>query len=212
MREEIRQHATELGIQYLVHFTRASNLPSILRHGLFPRARAAEIGIAPEINDRHRLDGHLNATSLSIAFPNYRMFYRLRNENPGVPWAVLAIHPAVLWLKDCAFCRHNAADARISNQPASTLSTRESFAGMFQEIEGLESRQAQNLHPSDPTDGQAEVLVFDVIEPTLILGVAYSDAANRDAYQAIAGNRQVIVCGPTGGYFASRSYARVRRS
>lgn len=103
MREEIREHAKGLGIPYLVHFTRASNLASIIEHGLYPIGRTAEIGVAPEINDPYRFDGHLNASSLSIAFPNFRMFYRLRTENPGVEWVVLAIDRAVLWLKRLRF-------------------------------------------------------------------------------------------------------------
>lgn len=207
-RQAIQTHATEIKVPFLLHFTRAANLPSIMQHGLYPVSRADEIGAAPQINDELRLDGHRDGTSLSIAFPNYRMFWKYRQDNEGVEWVVLAIHPSVLWLKDCAFCRHNAADARISCQPLQQLKTAAAFTGMFDEVEGIQSRQEQRLKTFDPTDGQAEVLVFDVIEPNLIAGAVFENAATRDVYQGILGNRQILVNRAGKGYFAARSYVR----
>ncbi|MBV6423679.1 MAG: hypothetical protein NAOJABEB_01482 [Steroidobacteraceae bacterium] len=124
---------------------------------------------------------------------------------------VLGIDPAVLWNKDCAFCRHNAADNRISGQPLEALQTVEAFAGMFEEIDGVTSREEQQLKPFDPTDGQAEILVFDVIEPALIRGVVFEGNSSRDEHLPILGDRKVLVQAPKRGYFASRSYARIRR-
>lgn len=204
----IQEHATAIKVPCLVHFTRAVNLPSILQHGLYPVSRASEIGATPAINDELRLDRHQDGTSLSITFPNYRMFWKYRQENPGVDWVVLGILPSVLWTKDCAFCRHNAADARISSLPLSHLKMPTSFAGMFDEIEGIQSRAEQKLKPFDPTDGQAEVLVFDVIEPSLIIGVGFDCAAVRDAHQGLLGDREILLSGAKKGYFAARSYVR----
>lgn len=207
-RQAIQTHATEIKVPFLLHFTRAANLPSIMQHGLYPVSRADEIGAAPQINDELRLDGHRDGTSLSIAFPNYRMFWKYRQDNEGVEWVVLAIRPSVLWLKDCAFCRHNAADARISCQPLQQLKTAAAFTGMFDEVEGIQSRQEQRLKTFDPTDGQAEVLVFDVIEPNLITGAVFENAATRDVYQGILGNRKILVNRAGKGCFAARSYVR----
>ena len=209
--DDIKQLAGQVGVPFLIHFTRVENLPSIMQHGLYPVARACEVGIEPQRNDLHRLDGHLGATSLSIAFPNYRMFYKHRVENPGTEWVVLGIDPAVLWEKDCAFCRHNAADARISGQALQALKTAASFTSLFDEIDGMQTRAEQQLKSFDPTDGQAEILVFDVIEPALIGGAVFGTAAMRDHYGPLMGNRQIMVHGPKGGYFASRSYVRIRR-
>lgn len=210
-REDIQGLVVKLKVPFLLHFTRVGNLSSIIQHGLYPVARACEIGITPQINDPHRFDGHLGATSLSIAFPNYRMFYKHRAENDGVEWVVLAIDPAVLWKKDCAFCRHNAADAKISSQPLAALKMVEALAGMFDEIEGIQTRAEQQLKTFDPTDGQAEVLVFDVIEPASIHGVVFNKATTRDQYRGLLGDRQMLVNGANKGYFASRSYVRIRR-
>ena len=207
-RQAIRAHAIHIEVPYLVHFTRVENLISILEHGLYPVGRFAEIGVAASINDHLRLDGHLDGTSVSIGFPNDRMFYKCRNDNPGVAWAVLVIHPSVLWLKDCAFCRYNAADARISAQALVTLKTESAFVGMYQEIEGHASRQQQRLKSYDPTDRQAEVLVFDVIEPNLIAGVSFDSEAVKAAYEAHLGDRIVNVYQPNRGFFASRTFVR----
>lgn len=207
-KERIQEYSQAIKVPYLLHFTRAVNLPTILEHGLFPMSRISDIGVAPVINDELRLDGHLDGLSLSVAFPNYLMFYKLRKDNPDVEWVVLGIDSSVLWLKDCAFCKHNAADARISSQPLVQLKTPEAFIGMFEPIDGEDSREDQRLKSYDPTDGQAEVLVFDVIEPKLIGGAAFENAATRDAYKDLLGNRQVRLDKAGKGLFASRSYVR----
>lgn len=207
-RQAIQSRVQALQIPYLVHFTRVANLPSILRHGIYPVSRAPEVGVEPEINDQLRLDGHLDGISTSIAFPNYRMFYRYRQENPLVEWVVLGINASVLWEKNCGFCCHNAADARISRQPLVSLQTLEALDGMFLEIEGIQSRHDQRLRPYDPTDGQAEVLVFDLIEPAQIFGVIFGSDQVREACRQMCGQRELLVNNPGRGLFAARSFER----
>ncbi|OOG49142.1 DarT ssDNA thymidine ADP-ribosyltransferase family protein [Rhodanobacter sp. C01] len=210
-RQAIQVHATAFQVPYLLHFTRAVNLPSIMARGLYPIERVNEIGAAPSINDQLRLDGHKDGTSISIAFPNSQMFYKYRSECQGVDWTVLVLLPEVLWTKDCAFCCHNAADARISRQPLAVLKTPQAFAGMFDEIVGLTSREEQKLQVCDPTDVQAEVLVFDVIEPRYIVGAIFETAIARDAYAGYLGERKTYLHANNKGMFASRGYARKYR-
>lgn len=211
-RQAIQAQAEALKVPYLLHFTRASNLPSIMAHGLYPIARVGEAGVAPAVNDHRRLDYRTDGTCMSIAFPNSRMFYKYRKEcvDAGIAmdWAVLVIHPSVLWVKDCAFCQHNAADARISGEQLAVLKTPQAFAGMFEEIEGVESREAQKLKPCDPTDVQAEILVFDVVEPQYIIGVIFDSSAGRDTYTPHLGGRKTYVHANDKGIYASRGYAR----
>lgn len=120
----IQDFCRKLQIPYLIHFTRTENINSIFRHGLYPVSSFAELDSTPIINDELRLDGHLDGISLSVAFPNSQMFYKCRMENPEVNWSVLILFPSILWEKDCAFCRHNAADGRISCQPLESLKSR----------------------------------------------------------------------------------------
>lgn len=207
-REQIQQLAIDKKIPFLAHFTRAENVASILEYGILPISTARALGVNPAINDAARLDGRLNGTSVSIAFPNGSMFYRLRNENPGVEWVILALSPSILWSKDVLFCRHNAADARISRVPSDVLRSAETFAAMFDEIEGCESRADQGLKPFDPTDVQGEVLVMDVIEPQFVLGALFNSEAAKEAYGAPFGRRKLIVHRGRKGLFANRTYYR----
>lgn len=141
----IQNIATETKIPYLLHFTRAVNLPSIMAHGLYPIERINEIGADPVINDQLRLDGHCSSTSISIGFPNCQMLYKYRMADASVDWVILVLHSSILWAKNCAFCRHNAADGRISSQLLPSLMTHQSFAAMFEEIDGITSREASSL-------------------------------------------------------------------
>ncbi len=49
--QTIENYAKERAIPYLLHFTRAINLPSIMTHGIYPVGRAHEVDAAPVIND-----------------------------------------------------------------------------------------------------------------------------------------------------------------
>lgn len=206
-REDIRAFAQQLQIPYLIHFTRIGNLEPIVRYGLYPVARLADIGVLAEINDQLRLDGRRDGTSLSIAHPNDKMFYRYRQVNPQAEWVVLGIMPQVLWEKDCAFCRHNAADVRISCQDVDDLRALASFRGMFDQIDGITAREQQRLRAYDPTDVQAEVLVFDVIEPAMIFAVQFQTEAQRAHYAGILGERKTLV-DARNGYFSTRRFNR----
>lgn len=207
-RQAIQAHATAVGVPCLVHFTRTINLPSIMLHGLYPIGRAQEIGATPAANDQYRLDGHRNSTSVSIAFPNCQMFFKYRMGNTAVDWAILVLDPSILWLKDCAFCRHNAADARISGQQLADLMTLQAFTGMYEEIGGWATREEQRLKAYDPTDVQAEVLVFDIIEPQYIAAVVFEKEAVRDSYLPYLGGRQTAIHANNKGLFANRKFAR----
>lgn len=205
----IKAITQDLKIPYLLHFTRLENLPSILEHGLYPVGQVHTIGVSPQINDTWRLDGYRDSTSVSITFPNCLMFYRLRMENADAEWVVLILNPSILWEKRCAFCKHNAADSHITIVPLDTLVTPQSFLEMFEEIEGMPSREEQKLKSFDPTDVQAEVLVFGVIEPEYIAAVCFESKKARDTYSPCLGGRKAYRHAPNKGVFASRNYVRL---
>lgn len=113
---------------------------------------------------------------------------------------VLLLQPSLLWTKPCAFCCHNAADGRISSQPLPQLQNLASLSGMFNEIENFSSRQDQRLQPYDTTDVQAEVLVFDTIEPQYIFGAAFNKQEAKAAYEGLLAGRQVQLKLQEAGY------------
>lgn len=208
MSDEIRDFAGSKGIPLLVHFTKAENIASIMQHGILPVSVTLEKGIAALTNDMHRLDYQRDATCVSIAFPNHRMFFKYRQAGEGADWTVLAIRPDVLWQKPCAFCQRNAADALVTAIPIQERMTLAAFSGMYEEIEGERSREEQKLKQFDPTHDQAEVLVFGIIEPELIIGAAFNSEAAKAEYGPLLGGRQVIKLPKNGKFFGSRSYSR----
>lgn len=208
MNHAIQEFAQERGIPFLTHFTRVENLPSIMEHGVVPVADAVGLGIAAQTNDLLRLDHQRGASCVSIGFPNHRMFYRYRMDDETAHWAVLGIHPSVLWQKPCAFCQRNAADALVTAIPIANRMTPDAFAGIYAEIDGHRTREEQKLKPYDPTHDQAEVLVFSTIEPPLIGAVAFNSPAAKAQYENLFPGRQVLRFGKNRGLFGTRSYSR----
>ena len=91
-REAMLEVIRRRNITELCHFTRVSNCESIMKHGLYSRAYLESSNVlSAEYSDEMRLDGHIDAISLSVSFPNYKMFYSKRNENLDVTWCVLSI-------------------------------------------------------------------------------------------------------------------------
>lgn len=203
-KEEIKKIVTERQVPFLVHFTQLVNLPSILENGLLCRdAILANVAV----NDEIRLDGRRNTISLSIAFPNHRMFYKYRQENQ-VPWCVLALKPSVLWDLECLFCKYNAADARISGAPDAILSSAAALREMFDEIPAFNSREEQRLKIFDPTDPQAEVLVNQSISAEYIGGIVFPDRPSKEQYQHLSKKLKLVEHSRNKGFFASRGYMR----
>ncbi len=161
----------ERNIKVIWHFTRLSNLDSILKHGLRSRRKLEQLGIITEINDPYRFDNQENATCCSLGHPNYKMFYTLRQDNPEVEWVVLGIKKSILWKKDCAFCVENAASGNVTCIPIHLRKGKEAFNKMFEEIEDKPSRKELGISECCPTNPQAELLVFASIPPKYILVV-----------------------------------------
>lgn len=109
---EIQKLVQKRHIKEVVHFTRIENLKSILKHGLLPRKTLEERQIPYKATDNNRYDGLLHASCFSISFPNYRMFWKLRQERGG-SWIILSFSPGVLWKYECAFYPRNAADGEM---------------------------------------------------------------------------------------------------
>lgn len=170
------------GIQYLVHFTRIENLGCILQNGLISVDSLDNCKIDYHPNDEYRLDNCCNATCLSIQFPNYKMFYKYRCENPDSNWVVLYIQKDVLWEKDCGFCVENAASSNVTSIPLDRRKGVDAFNVLYNDYPGKPSRESLGISSALPTHPQAEVLVFDIIEPKYIQGVAFNNLEDINKY------------------------------
>lgn len=164
----------ERNIKYLMHFTREENLDSILQYGLLPRNQ-----LEPKeciVNDMYRYDGCEDAVCTSIEFPNYKMFYSLRTENPLTNWVVLAIDSNVLLDFPCAFCETNAGSSDIYQVPIEKRMGRRAFLEMFKDISYGRKREDLKIPDYYPTNPQAEVLVFGTIPVAYIKNVFFDNS------------------------------------
>lgn len=186
---EIEKIVAERNVRWLVHFTRIENLESIMTNGLLPRNKFENLGVQPLTNDALRLDRFWGATSLSIESPNYRMFWKCRcdaDEQHSIShenWVVLGIKPSILWKKDCAFCSTNAANNAIIQVPVEERKGAEAFERLFDEVDGKPSREEMRINNRCPTDPQAEILVFDKIEPEFIFGAVFKGGKEIDNFR-----------------------------
>ena len=151
----IKHFVEDRGIKKLVHFSPSANLNSILANGLLPRTALNEKGITYTPTDSHRFDRREDGLSLSVEFTNHKMLAGKKKEIPG--FSVFFLKPSILWEKDCAFFRTNAAS--MSNADLASLKSPEKLYLMFDA-----STRDVNCPYNCPNDLQAEIMVFGRIE------------------------------------------------
>lgn len=172
----------ERQIDWLLHFTRAENLPNIMRYGLMPRSNLEFAGIDFSYNDEYRYDNCENAVCTSIEFPNYKMFYPLRRYNPDLDWAVLLLDARIICDFECAFCSTNAGSSNIYNMDLEQRKGKRAFLKLFEELPYGPSRKELGIEDWYPTNPQAEVLVFDTIPITYIEKVFFDEQEILEQY------------------------------
>lgn len=173
-RQRIQREARRRGIQYLMHFTQVVNLPSIVEHGLLPRAELLSRGLDAFASARHRLDDEDGAVSLSISIMNYEMFKAKQKAAGRAAWVVLLLDPSILWTHRCRFCSRNAARKEIKEHRG-RLDGPWGFGQMFSDTEPNHGthvasyRAATGIPDCQPTYPDAEVQVFGGIAPEMIV-------------------------------------------
>jgi hypothetical protein len=153
--EKIRAICEKRGVNSLYHFTPFDNVNSILSSGLVSRfsLEAQKINVIKP--DPYRLDGWENWISISISFPNDKLFYVFRRRLPNLSdWVLVSLSPALLWEQNCRFMPTNAAatDRRMFSDDH--WSSEAAFEQMF-----LNEHMRQDVPKSFCTDPQAEVMV-----------------------------------------------------
>ena len=189
----LRQEADRRNIRHCVHFTQADNLSSIVRHGLLTRTALNEQNIDYKYNDGQRLDAVQGSISISLTFPNYKMFYKCR-QNIDADWAVLLLDPFYVLSLDCAYCYTNAASNAVSRISLEERSSLASFLGLFYEPAEC-SRQQMGLADNETTDPQAELLVREMIPLQAIQCVIFrnEEIALKYRDELIGAGLEVIV-------------------
>ena len=201
--EKIIHSARLRGIEYFVHFTNVTNLPNILTYGLLTKDTLDYNWIDYDFNDDLRLDDISNSISLSITSPNYKMFYKLRCENPSKKWVVLILNAYEILKLDCAFCHTNAANSSISNTSIDSRKTYTSFKNMFSERPGQLLREQLDLYDNETTDPQAEILVLDNIPSSAIQFAVFNNYIIKNQYENLFIDTNISYAADS-GYFAPR--------
>ncbi len=206
MTNAIKEFVVERGVKSLFHFTRLNNLPSILENGLLTKEACAHAGINPAINDPCRYDG-TGAISATISYPNYKMFYRLRCDNPDVEWVALKLTCSLLWRTKCAFSDTNAGDSLAYSVPIALRQGVAALHSMFCDYGDIK-RTTLNIPDHYTTNPQAEVLLLDGATIDDITGVYFQKLATCQQYKTQYLDWPFHY---DGGFFDGRSdYARWR--
>ena len=183
----IMDEVARRGITRLCHFTHLSSFRQIVddKAALSTQVLARRRPTAA-VNDRQRLDGHLDYISCSLTFPNLWVLdaYRERGHRTD-EWVVLLLKKMLLWQPSTKFSPVNAATA-FGAHVADGL---EGLVSMFQprppSVHPI-YRGAQHLK-SCPTDNQAEVLVSKAILADAVIGVVcMTPEVHQQADQLVA--------------------------
>lgn len=177
------------GIKTLYHFTRAENLDNIFKYGIVPRTILSEKNIDSFYNDDYRYDACMNAVCISIEFPNYKMFYKLRMDNPQSDWVVLKLSAKILCDFKCAYCWTNAGDANVYNIPLEEREDEKAFVDLFNNKLGYPEREMLQISDCYPTNPQAEVLVFGIIPVQYIQAVHFENSEVMNKYLKFTPNK-----------------------
>lgn len=175
-KQEIKKFIQDNNITEIIHFTQLDNLESIMEKGLLSNDILKKNNIKFIRNDYNRFDNLENTICLSIGFPNYKMFYKLRYEDKLKKWVVLIIKPEILYEKTCVFCNGNAASQKINSVSIAQRTGSRAFKNLFYRFVDNNSgmtRDDLKILKKHTTNPQAEVLVFNKIEPSYIKGIVF---------------------------------------
>ena len=175
----LKAELNQRGIKSLVHFTSVNNIPSIIQYGILSRNELDNQGISYQYNDIMRLDGRLDAISLSVTFPNYKMFYRSRKVS-DTNWVVIIIDPNIILYADCLFYSTNAANRDMHLIDQNECKTLKAFKSMFYDHE---TRKTRKINDNETTDPQAEIQLVGKIPINMIKSAVFEDEVVLDQYR-----------------------------
>ena len=193
---ELVAFAKSRRIKFLVHFTRLDNLPSIAQNGLLTRKNLDKMSEKYFYNDGNRFDNLQNSLSLSVTFPNYKMFFKYKGHSTN--WAVILLDAEkILANLPCAFHAANASCNSERYRKLKDRKTLDAFQRMFDEGD----RDGRNLKDNETTDPQAELICLANIPIEYFVGVVFENSERANEYKKFLPN---IPCRVDKSYFKPR--------
>jgi len=168
----IQEIIQKRGIIKLIHVTRKKNLKSIYEHGILPIKKLDEKKIEYVFNDNKRLDGWVNASSISVTKLNPYLIqsFNERHNLKDSDWFEIHIKPSILTEKECIFCDTNAASTtfnpyRNDTELLKRLKSSLAFEGMFKNKIYQTRRSIPRIgqKTNETTCNQAEICIVDKI-------------------------------------------------
>ncbi len=182
-------------VKHFVHFTRIENLPSIAQNGLLTRKNLDNMSAEYSYNDDNRFDNLKNSLSLSITFPNYKMFFKYKVH--ATNWAVILLDAEkILATLPCAF---HAANASANSERYRKLKERMTLDAFKRMFEG--ERKGRRLRDNETTDPQAEIICLADIPLKYFVGIVFENSTWLNANQQLFPN---IPCRVDKSYFKPR--------
>ena len=158
-------------------------------------------------NDYNRFDNLTNTICVSIGFPNYKMFYRLRDSDSLKKWVILIIKPEILYEKTCVFCYENAASYNMNSKSIMERTGSQALENLFYKFVDINTgitRDEIGIRKNHTTNPQAEVLVFNRIEPSYIKGIVFSNE-DRELCKKYTGKYKDVKVVSNNYYYRARS-------
>lgn len=162
----IKRFLEERGIYYLIHFTDATNVPSIRINGILSVEQLKKRKISYRNNDEYRQDNEPDYISLSISGMNHYLYRTFKYNKQTIEHGVAVVINADILYKEIdtprIYCNTNAATA--GGNKGNTLAD---FRAMFADTveytttsvgERKINRSAERRTSYEPTDTQAEIL------------------------------------------------------
>ncbi len=170
------------GVKYLIHFTPAENLESILEHGICPRQYMEKKDIGYRCTDTVRADGKNGYTSYSVSYPNRAMLLNKKLDDQ-ISFAILYVDISVLKYIESEriiYCKSNAAKNRDWGNGIRYLDAM--FCDSITDQNGNDlTRIDLGIPKSYTTDPQAEVLIHCIIPPEYIVRCSLLAITEEDA-------------------------------
>jgi len=172
--DENLKYLIEREVKWLYHFTYVDNIVSILKYGILSRNNQERKGVESKYNDPNETGS--NYISVSIEWPNYKMFYKKRIDNPHERFAVVCI--SIYALTECQYRMY------------STNSSKGYGSSLVKNANDLyydsPSRKSL-LSKKFPTDPQAELRISDMIPKEYIRAVYFETQKDLKDYSNVNG-------------------------